>query len=273
MDKSAIAAGFSRAAPTYDRSAKAQRRMAERLTSILPTADELRSSAAGQPEGNASIVELGCGTGLLTERLLARYPDARLHAIDLAPLMIEHCRRRWAGEPRAAFEVADAETFRPDGPAALVAANCAFQWLADAEGTLRHVRGYLAPRGRLALGTMLAGSLAELAESHAAAAGRPMPALDLWDEKRFRAALARTGLRLLPASRVETLRIDYADPLDVMRGLKEIGASLGGREGARPLSPAQMRRLAEYYRGRHTDRASGRVIATWRAFFILAERV
>jgi malonyl-CoA O-methyltransferase len=306
MNKDAIAAGFSRAAPTYDDFAEAQRRMAERLAAMLPSAAELgapmAASAAFAPAksfkslgslrsfepsgpGAEPIVELGCGTGLLTEMLLARYPGVPLRGVDLAPGMIEHCRRRFAGAPGVAFEVADAEHWRPAGPAALVVSNCTFQWLHDPQAALAAIRGYLAPGGRLAVGAMLAGSLAELDASHrAATGGAPMPSLDLWDAERWMAALAEAGLRPLePPTATADLPIPCADPLAVMRALRGIGARLGGQDARKrgdapgaPLSAEVMRRLDRHYREHFPvlpdgDATDGRVVATYRAMFILAE--
>jgi malonyl-CoA O-methyltransferase len=261
LDKAAVAERFSRAAETYDASAEAQRRMAERLASILPAAVD------------GAIVDLGCGTGLMTARLLERYPKARVHGIDLAPGMVERCRRRFAGESRARFTVADADLFTPDEPASLVVSNCAFQWLAEPEAALTRIRGYLAPGGRLAIGTLLEGSLAELAESHEAATGGAMPALDLWDDAEWRRAMTAAGLRTLPETRAETLAIDYAGALDLMRALRAIGAHFGTAAGRRPLLAGKMRRLDEEYRRRFADPATGRVRATYRALLLLAEGV
>ena len=135
LDKEAIAARFSRAASTYDGAAIVQRLMAERLVALLPEYEGL--FAASKSHDDDTILELGCGTGLLTELLVTRYPNALLHAIDLAPGMIEHCRRRFDKQSGTVFEIGDAELFQPSFKPPLVAANCTFQWLADPEGALR----------------------------------------------------------------------------------------------------------------------------------------
>lgn len=57
-----------RAVPRYEE-------MTERLLTYLP------------PD-RARILELGCGTGNLTLRLLARYPEARIVGVDAAPEMV-----------------------------------------------------------------------------------------------------------------------------------------------------------------------------------------
>jgi 16S rRNA (adenine1518-N6/adenine1519-N6)-dimethyltransferase len=57
-------------------------------------------------DGVGLAVEIGPGAGALTERLLAR--ARRVVAIELDPLLTEHLRERWAGDPRIAIVEADA---------------------------------------------------------------------------------------------------------------------------------------------------------------------
>src|SRR5690349_13179228 len=80
--KQEIARRFGAAAPTYDRSARIQARIAEELAG--------ETAAIVRP---ARILEFGCGTGNLTRVLSARFPDAQLIATDLAPPMSALCRK------------------------------------------------------------------------------------------------------------------------------------------------------------------------------------
>jgi len=53
----------------------------------------------------ATIFEIGCGPGNITKYLLAKRPDFKIEAIDIAPNMIELAQRN---NPTAKFEVLDA---------------------------------------------------------------------------------------------------------------------------------------------------------------------
>jgi malonyl-CoA O-methyltransferase len=265
LDKQIIAANFSRAAPNYDKAAEAQRRMAEMVAGILPPVSVL-------PELDGTIVELGCGTGLLTEKLIEKYADTEIRAIDLAPGMIEYCRNKFGQHSGITFQVADAEQYIPITAAALVTSNCSFQWLHDQQQVLRRIHEYLLPGGFFALGAMLAGSLPELHESYAAAVGRSPASLPLWTESEYRKSIALSGFRVLPQSRVEAFRVEHRSAHEALRVLKEIGATLPPRAGELPLSPGVLRRLENHYRSRYTDPVTGRVRSTWRAFIILAEK-
>lgn len=70
--------------------------------------------------------DLGCGTGYLTEALMAFYPNARYHLIDFAPKMIEECQKKFLS--RCTYEVND---FTQTSVAGFCVSNFAFQWLFD----------------------------------------------------------------------------------------------------------------------------------------------
>lgn len=57
------------------------------------------------------VLELACGTGAWTRRLAARAD--RVHAIDVAPEMIEQAAEKVAGAGDVTFEVADVYRWRP----------------------------------------------------------------------------------------------------------------------------------------------------------------
>ncbi|MBX3227481.1 MAG: class I SAM-dependent methyltransferase [Labilithrix sp.] len=72
--------------------------------------DELRDEAldlAAIARGER-VLELGCGTGGFTQRLLAR--GAEVHAVDWSGPMLKVARRR---APRATFEQAEITSFQP----------------------------------------------------------------------------------------------------------------------------------------------------------------
>jgi malonyl-CoA O-methyltransferase len=79
----AIAARFSASAETYDRSACVQKAVSERVSEMVARLPEPRQ-----------VLEVGCGTGLLTERLLDVLPKAGIHALDVSEGMIKQARSR-----------------------------------------------------------------------------------------------------------------------------------------------------------------------------------
>jgi malonyl-CoA O-methyltransferase len=258
LDKAAIGYSFSLAAASYDRWAEPQRKIAERLDRLLA-----RQPCAG------SVLELGCGTGIMTALLQRRYPSSRILAVDIAPGMIEFCRQRGATGGTVRYEVRDAEDLRSDGPFDLVVASCCCQWFTDRARAIRNVRCLTAAGGRVALALLTTGTLAELADSYRAAAGAKMPMMDFWDEGRYRSALAEAGLRPRVA-RTETVRISYKSPWQVLRSLKGVGATFAHQPWFTPLPVWQVRKLVDCYRRNFAQDGRGRVPASFRVFYVIA---
>lgn len=73
-----------------------------------------------------TIIDLGCGPGNSTSVLAERYPDAKLTGIDSSPDMIQKAKDTL---PALSFEVADLQTFQPEGQVDLLFSNAVFQWL------------------------------------------------------------------------------------------------------------------------------------------------
>jgi ubiquinone/menaquinone biosynthesis C-methylase UbiE len=97
---------------------------------------------------DSAVLEVGCGTGQLTERLACF--GFRLTAIDLGPSMINAVRRRLAGSA-VSFEVASFEDFdTPEASFDLIVSGTAFHWV-DPEVRFRKPARLLRPGGWLAL--------------------------------------------------------------------------------------------------------------------------
>jgi ubiquinone/menaquinone biosynthesis C-methylase UbiE len=113
--------------------------------------DELIDAAcrAGGLSAGDRVVEVGCGTGLLTTSLLAR--GLRVEAIDPGPNMIRVAERRVGAGAAVTFHRGRFEDVTlPDGPFAGVFSATAFHWIEPDVGWARAAR-LLAPGGVLAL--------------------------------------------------------------------------------------------------------------------------
>src|SRR4029453_408025 len=57
----------------------------------------------------AHIADIGCGSGEITSRLSARYPDAEVVGVDILEGSVAYARKRYAAlSPRVRFEQGDA---------------------------------------------------------------------------------------------------------------------------------------------------------------------
>ncbi|WP_375408746.1 methyltransferase domain-containing protein [uncultured Methylobacterium sp.] len=224
--KPAVASAFDRA-EGYEAAAATQAIVADRLAATI-----LRQDLPPVPR----VLEIGCGTGLLTRRLREAFPASPLLVTDLAPAMVARCRARMPDETTR-FLVMDAERpcLRPGFD--LVASSLAAQWFEDLPGTVRALSGLLAPRGLLAVTTLAAGTFREWAEAHAGEGlASATPAYPSGDGL---TALACEGCAV--AVSVAPVVEAHADGRAFLRSLRAIGAATPGAD--RSLTPGALRRV------------------------------
>ncbi|WP_440116302.1 malonyl-ACP O-methyltransferase BioC [Paenibacillus sp. QZ-Y1] len=169
---SAVQRQFNRSAMSYDAHAHVQRSMADQLA---------RSLAEWKNKGfisDPSILEIGCGTGALTQILVNEWPSAKITALDIAPEMIEVASKRLLTEQhsgvekcvvdRLRFLQADIETWvqhAPESSVDIIVSNACFQWLSDPQETLGHLRRILRPGGLLFFTTFGPDTFREMHEA------------------------------------------------------------------------------------------------------------
>lgn len=95
------------------------------------------------PRAGERILDLGCGTGHLTNQIAA--VGAEVIGIDKSTTMIEEARRLY---PNLRFELADATDFHFDQPLDAVFSNAAIHWMKDQASVARCIWEALKPGGR-----------------------------------------------------------------------------------------------------------------------------
>src|SRR4051795_3906007 len=112
-----------------------------------------------------TVLDAGCGSGRLTERLIECVPEGRVFGVDVSASMIDAARERLGSE--ADLRVADLVGLDLDGETAdVVFSTATFHWIADHEALFASLRGVLRPGGRLVAQCGGAGNIASV---HAAA--------------------------------------------------------------------------------------------------------
>lgn len=133
---------FGRSASTYHQATPIQARMAALLVQMLDPK---------HPPGN--VLELGSGTGHLTEALHGRFPDSRILATDLSPSMLHQAQLRLGSRSGLRWEILDGKApTHPDAPFDLIASNAMVQWFPALGSHLKACRELLAPQGTVAIG-------------------------------------------------------------------------------------------------------------------------
>lgn len=153
-----VGARFGAAAARYDEHAPAQRITAGRLADAIG-----RLPLPPRPR----ILEIGCGTGLLTRALAARLGPADWTVTDISPAMLARARQGPPLPGTARYQVLDGE-HPGDLPGGydLICSSLAVQWFADLNGGLGRLAGLLAPGGHLAVATLAEGTFEEWRAAH-----------------------------------------------------------------------------------------------------------
>ena len=230
--KQRVSDAFGAAAAHYDDHAGPQR-FAARLVADL--------AQRQRPQGVHRILEIGCGTGLLTRDIQARWPGAEIIVTDLSPGMLDKAAA--GGLVAGRFLAMDGEAPAFDGPwFDLILSSLAFQWFDDLPAAIARLAALLRPGGSLIFSTMGQGSFARWRAAHAACgleAGVPdYPSLDA----------LRAMLRGHADSFAfdETVVLDGGGARELIAHLKGIGAVVPSA-GCRPLAPAQLRAVMAAY--------------------------
>jgi trans-aconitate methyltransferase len=127
---------FSSIAPRYRETATVQRAAAERLFDMLRIGRE------------DDVLDLGCGTGHLTQRIRAM-TDGVVAGIDPSPGMIAEAKG--GASAGVAFEVGTAESLAAVERYDAILCNSALQWFSEPSRALSNCLAALRPGGRMAV--------------------------------------------------------------------------------------------------------------------------
>jgi malonyl-CoA O-methyltransferase len=224
----------------YDAHAAVQRDMASRLAASLH--ERKNESVAARLD----MLEIGCGTGVLTEMLVRDWPFASITALDIAPAMLETAEKR-VGNGRVRFLAADAESWPADaeqGSFDLIVSSACFQWLRRPAETLRRLRRLLRPGGMLAFATFGPQTFRELHLAFEAVyrdRGKPPQrhGLSFQTAEQWQSMLMETGYERARCER--SLQImTYASAREFLHSIKAVGASATEAAGSRGLGSRQL---------------------------------
>ncbi|MCB1720165.1 MAG: methyltransferase [Rhodospirillales bacterium] len=135
--KKEVARKFDRCAGEYDRHSAVQEEIAQKLAADLPDIE------------TPAVLEIGCGTGALTRRLLERYPGGQFHITDISVHMVERARTRIAEQENVRWGVMDGENPAKNQRYDLIVSNMAFQWFQDPHGGFETLLSLLKPGGAI----------------------------------------------------------------------------------------------------------------------------
>lgn len=237
---------FSAAAPEYTAAADIQLIAARGVIELL----------AAVP-GARRIVDLGCGTGILTRALAETYHGAEVHGVDISEAMIERARKETQSPAPIQWHAADAVSFADGGRFDLVASSSSLHWMGPLSGVFANTARLLTAGGTLAFSMMLDGTLGELHElrRHLAPSKEPASHMPCADE--VLSSLKARGFRVHFHSR-QMVSIHYANARDMLQRLHRQGVTGGPiSRGEAPLTRKDLTRLERSYDASFTKPEGG----------------
>jgi malonyl-CoA O-methyltransferase len=273
INKKILALHFSGSAGDYDSNADLQREIAFQL------ADWAFPPQSTGKKIFRSVLEIGCGTGLLTAFLLDRLDCKTLVALDLAGGMLEQARLNLLqSAPPVRLVLADGEQLPLDNNSFdLAASSTTFQWFDDLEKSLAGIRRVLRPGGELVFASLVRGTFRELRESYRTAAGQLGICLaasrygpTLPDAPEITGLLDSLGFDCIELKR-QTKFEYFANAQQFLRSIKARGANNPNfRPMSLPTEKALLGKMVDFYNKRF--RVDGMVHATYEVVFVRARR-
>jgi malonyl-CoA O-methyltransferase len=271
VDPQAVRRGFARAAATYDAGAALQREIGARMAQRL---DVVKLAPA-------AILDAGCGTGEAVGELAARYPAARVIALDIALPMVAAARQRARARrsvlarllrPLATGRLVHAPAFICGDINALpfagvsldlVWSNLALQWVNDLPRAFAEFRRVLRVGGLLSFTTFGPDTLREVRSAFAGVDGsthtnRFVDMHDIGD------MLMHAGFAD-PVMDMEYVTLTYDAPRALLAELKAIGAT--NRTRGRPHGLMGRNRFARVLARLERARKDGRIPATFEVVY------
>ncbi|MGV6808440.1 MAG: malonyl-ACP O-methyltransferase BioC [bacterium] len=228
LDKAQLRRHFDRAAKHYDAAAVLQREVGQRLYERL---DYINI----QPE---RVLDLGCGTGFLTQKLLKQYPKAQLIALDIAVNMLKITQKQgsWFRKPKVIC--ADAEQLPlNDASVDVIVSNLMLQWCNELPNSFAEMRRVLKPNGMVLFSSFGTDTLKELRES--------WQQVDQYAHSSTFADMHDVGDALMqagfaqPVMDMDMITMTYPSVRELMQDLKQIGANNAHQQQRKSLTGRQ----------------------------------
>ena len=249
IDSERIGSKFSKACSTYNRSAIAQRKIADRLALLLR---DYMEQSSFYPY---SALEIGCGTGLLTRHLQQLCPSAWWTLNDLysacAEKALSFCRQGTRFVCADASEVDWNESFQ------LIASSSVFQWIPNQKAFYKRLAACQKEGDVLLFSSFLPGNFSEIYQlTHQGLLNPDRNDLKSWLEPYYQ----------IQTFMADEIRLYFPSPKDVLLHLKETGVT-ANHSGF--WTPGRFRTFSDAYY-EHFSNEQQQVSLTYKPVYVLA---
>lgn len=203
IKKDLVRKNFSKSSHNYDNYAIVQKHMAnELMENFAENFSELK------------ILEIGSGTGILTEKLIKKFPNSKITLLDISSSMIEICKGKFGD--RLIYLVEDAEKFEFKEKFDLIISNATFQWFNNLEETIINYKKKLNSGGKIFFSTFAQGTYKELNESFISVSKEYKYSQNFKSEEQLK--------KLGKIIKSECYYEEFPSLLDFLKSIKGIGA-------------------------------------------------
>lgn len=274
INRQTVKRHFSKSAHTYNASAVMQKEVAERLAERLPLFKII-------PE---RMIDLGAGTGFLSQHIRSFYPNSQLTLVDLSLPMLQKSRqhpaftsqggwRKWLGmaqEQETHFINADAYHLPfADHSVDMIVSSLMLQWCDDLDKVLAECQRVLKPDGLFYIATLGPDTLKEIRQAWRQVDGEESaddtkhisPFIDMHD---VGDALSRAGF-INGVLDTEHIQLTYTDASKAIKDLKDIGATNASQQNTGLTGKQRWANFLSAYNAQAN--AEGRISATFEVIY------
>ncbi len=262
IDKNKVRKSFSIVAETYDGLATLQRKAGLALLTTFPL------NNFNSDDENSVIVDIGCGTGFLTQELLKNTDVQQLIAIDIAYSMLKKSKSKLKQDKDVKFICADAESLPLLNQSVdKVYSNLALQWCQNLTAVFDGFNSALRKQGQLVFSTFGPATLQELKQAWSEV-DTLTHVNEFFTVEALTVFLQTSGFKDIQIQS-KLYQSNYPTVIDLMRELKGIGAHnvLSGRN-KKTTTKTQMQNMIDVY---EKHRSNGLIPATYEVILISAK--
>lgn len=212
IEKANVKKNFSKSANTYNSAAIVQKYMAEKLIQMIDS-----------DLNNPYIYEIGCGTGIFTEKLVSKFDSSKFRLVDISENMIEYIKEKFQNNNNIECYIGDAEKEITTSKYDIVASNAAFQWFVNVEETLKNIKNSMNKNGKLYFSTFGAKTFFELNEVFMAIDSKYKYSQEFLSLNQLENILKKQFKNV--NIKEEFYMEEYNSLLEFLRGIKKIGAN------------------------------------------------
>ncbi|WP_053981462.1 malonyl-ACP O-methyltransferase BioC [Marinagarivorans algicola] len=253
LNKRKVAEAFSVAASRYDAFARVQKTVAKQVLKQLPCATD------------AVVLDIGCGTGALTQGVFNDWQPAHVLAVDIAQGMLRFARSRSRCEA-VRYIAADAESL-PIASQSIdgIMSSLAIQWCEMPAVLMHELYRVLKPGGWAVIATLGPGTLAELKTAWQAVDEcvhvNAFTSRALLEQACLDAGFATTLTQ-------QTAVCDYPSLMPLLKELKAIGAHNSHTNApAGLMTRARLQQLEQNYPIKEGQKAP--IVASYDVFYLV----